>query len=396
MNTQTANKSAKPGRRWDIDWLRVLAVLLLFPFHTGMIFHPQWNWYIKNNQLSNALSYLLSFVHPWHMPLLFTLAGGATWFALRKRSGGQYAVERFKRLLIPFIFGLLVLIPPQSYYGLRNHSDYAESFQRFYPHFFKMIPEDMDGFFLGGFTFGHLWFISYLFVFSLVALPLFLLLKRETGERLIRRLAAFFTLPGTILLLAIPIYVMDRLIDFDPDPLYYITFFIYGYILMADARFGEAIDMHKGAALILGPVVLALALRLAGERPWPAGLPDWIEPIVDVYYNFGFASWFTILALLGYGRLFLSFSNRFLRYFGEASYPLYILHQTVIVVIGYYVLQWGTWAGLGVKFVTVLVVAFVATVVLYDLLVKRTNVTRFVFGMRTKKRPVEEKRLRLA
>ncbi len=383
-------------RRYDIDWLRVLAVLLLFPFHTGMIFHPRWNWYIKNDQLSSAVSYFLSFVHPWHMPLLFTLAGAASWFALRKRSGGQYAVERFKRLLIPFIFGLLVLIPPQSYYGLRNHSDYAESFLRYYPHFFKMIPEDMDGFFLGGFTFGHLWFIIYLFLFSLVALPLFLFLRSASGQKVVGWLAAFCSWPGTIFLLAIPIYVMDRLIDFDPDPLCYITFFIYGYILMADVRFGEAINRHKGVALVLGPVVLALVLRLAGERPWPAGLPAWIEPIVDVYYDSGFAGWFTMLALLGYGRLFLSFSNRFLRYFGEASYPLYILHQTVIVVIGFYVVQWGAWAGLGVKFVIVLVVAFVATVVLYDLLVKRTNVTRFLFGMRPKKRPVEEKRLRLA
>ena len=382
-----AAQPAKPARRYDIDWLRVLAVLLLFPFHTSMIFN-RWNWYIKNDQLSNAVAYFQSFVHPWHMPLLFLLAGAATWFALRFRSGGRYAIERFKRLLIPFIFGLLVLIPPQSYYGMRNHSDYAQSYLQYYPRFFQIFPQDMDGYFLGGFTFGHLWFIFYLFVFSLVALPLFLFLKRETGERLIRGLAAFFRLPGTIFLLAIPIYAMGRLVDFDPDPLYYVTFFVYGYLLMADARFGETIDRHKRVALILGPVMLALMLGLTGERPWPAFLPGWIQPIVDIYYDSGLAGWCTILALLGYGRQFLSFSNKFLEYFGEASYPIYILHQTVIVIIGFYVVQWN--ASVPVKFVMVLVAAFLATTLLYDLLVKRTTVTRFLFGMRPLRRKPPE------
>jgi len=294
----------------------------------------------------------------------------------------------------------LVLVAPQSYFGLRNHSDYAESFFQYYPRFFDFKLEDPAGYYLGGFTPGHLWFILYLFVLALVALPLFLFLKRESGGRLIHRLAAFFTRPGTIFLLAIPIYLMDRLLDMDPDPLYYITFFIYGYILMADTRFGEAIDRHKVVALILGPGVLAFVMRLTGEQPWPAGLPQWIEPMVDVYYDSGFAAWFIIIALLGYGKRYLNsppkrgLSAKFLGYFGEGSYPFYILHQTVIVAIGFYVVQWDASAKLGagasvlVKYVTIAVASFVTTTILYDLLVRRTNVTRFLFGMRPlKKKP---------
>jgi hypothetical protein len=100
MNTQTVNKSVKPERRYDVDWLRVLAVLLLFPYHTARIFDTFDNFYVKNDQLSQALTYIIAYANPWHMPLLFLLAGAATYFALRFRSGGQYALERFKRLLV--------------------------------------------------------------------------------------------------------------------------------------------------------------------------------------------------------------------------------------------------------------------------------------------------------
>ena len=382
MNSQAIDKPVKPERRWDIDWLRVLAVLLLFPFHTARIFDVWGTWYVKNDQLSDVLTYLVGYMNPWHMPLFFLLAGASTWFALRFRSGGRYAVERVKRLLIPFLFGLLVLVPPQTYFGLRNHSNYSESFLQYYPRFFEMIPADMDGYFLGGFTLAHLWFIIYLFIISLVALPLFLLLNRKSGQRLVGWLAAFCSLPGTIFLLAVPIIVMGSITDFNPDPFYYLTLFILGYILMADARFGEAIDRHKAIALFLGPVLFLVATYFS-VTSWPKGIPGWL---IRIYLG-GFATWFFIIALLGYGKKLLNFTNGFLKYAGEASYPGYILHQTVIVTIGFFVVQWG--AGVPVKYVTILAASFVATVAVYDLVVKRTNVTRFLFGMRPKKKRPE-------
>ena len=193
--TQTASttQQAKPQRRYDIDWLRVLAVLLLFPFHTARIFDTFGLWYVKNDTLSEALTYFIAFVHPWHMPLLFLLAGSSTWFALGFRSAGQYTKERFIRLLIPFIFGVLVIVPPQSYLGLLGHTGYSGSFFEWYPNFFSINTSDMDGYFLGGFTPAHLWFIAFLFIFSLLALPLFLYLRRrDSGKRLMGWLAAFF------------------------------------------------------------------------------------------------------------------------------------------------------------------------------------------------------------
>ena len=100
------------SRRYDLDWLRILAVLLLIPFHTARLFDFWEPNYVKNAELSAGLTYQIAFIGPWHMPLLFLLAGAATWYALDFRSDGDYVRERFKRLLVPLAFGVLVIVPP--------------------------------------------------------------------------------------------------------------------------------------------------------------------------------------------------------------------------------------------------------------------------------------------
>ena len=378
---QSDSNPIKPQRRYDIDWLRVLAVLLLFPFHTARIFDTHSNWYVKNALLSEALTYFIFYLHPWHMALLFLLAGASTWFALGFRSGGQYVKERFIRLLIPLIFGLLVIVPPQSYFGLLSHTGFSGTYLEWYPNYFSLNPADMDGYFLGGFALGHLWFILFLFLFSLLALPLFLFLRRhDFGKRLVGWLAAFCSYPGMIFLLAIPLYAVYRLIDFYPSPLYFITVFIYGFLLVADSRFEVAIDRHKAVALVLGPVLWLFVAYFQVFGGFPRVLPSWI---IDVYVN-GFAAWFFLIAILGYGRQFLNFTNRFLKYNAESSYPVYILHQTVIVIVGYYVAQWTL--GIAIKYAAILTIATGVTFIVYDLVVKRTNITRFLFGMRLLKK----------
>jgi peptidoglycan/LPS O-acetylase OafA/YrhL len=189
-----------------------------------------------------------------------------------------------------------------------------------------------------------------------------------------------------IFVFSIPLVLVTFFLDLDiagGDPLFYILFFVYGFILMADSRFGEAIDRHKAVSLVLGPLVWIVATYF-NVWGWPTRevIPGWF---LRIYFN-GLTPWFFMVALLGYGRQFLNFSNRFLKYAAGASYPLYILHQTAIVVIGFFVVQWD--ASVLVKFVTIVVASLVATAVVYDLLVKRINVLRFLFGMRPKKKPV--------
>jgi glucan biosynthesis protein C len=392
MNAQAVSKSAIPQRRWEIDWLRVLVVLMLVPYHTARIFDYD-PFYVKNDQLTTVFDYgLVRLGDAFAMKLLLLLAGAASWFALRRRSGGQYAKERFQRLLIPWIWGVLVLAPPNAYFAWRIHSDYAGSFFQFYPHFFEVSSEGVFLDFTGGFTMAHLWFIFILFILSLVALPLFLYLRRESGRRLIDGLAGFFSRPGLILLLAVPPAVFDWLFQLNPNPLFplviLLIFFAYGYILVADERFAEAIDRHRTVALVLGPI-LYIVLGIAQAI---TSLPGWLG---FVYYHCVFP-WSIIIALLGYGKRYLSFtdgsrlSDKFLIYYGESAYSFYLLHQPILSFIGFYVIQWRV--SILVKYVTIAVATFVATTVLYEVLVRRFNVMRFLFGMRLRKSIQKEAR----
>jgi peptidoglycan/LPS O-acetylase OafA/YrhL len=384
--TQT-EQSPRSIRRFDIDWLRTLVVLLLIPFHAGRLFDTHDPFYVQNEVLSEKLTFWWLFIgHALGMQLLFLLAGSTTWFALNFRSVKQYLKERFLRLILPFIFGVLVIVPVQPYFGMLANTDVEISFLEFYPHFFEM-PTTPEGY-TGGFTVAHLWFIIFLFMISLLCLPLFLYFRSGSGDRLVKRLADFFTPSGRIFLLAIPLIGLDRLIDYNwnsPSLLiffftFYLTFFIYGYLLMTDKRFGESIDRVKKIALIFGPVLFLVVRGIEAAVQFPTVLE---MLILHLFYR-GTFPWLTIIAVLGYGKRLLNFPNKFLLYFGEASYPTYILHQSVVVALGYYVVQWE--ANILVKYISITLATYMVTFMIYEVFIRHINPIRFLFGMRPKRK----------
>jgi len=371
-------------RRNDLDWVRILAVLLLIPFHTARIFDTHELFYVKNAELSTWLTNgVIVFLNPWHMPLLFLAAGASTWFAMKKRSGGQYLIERLKRLMVPFIFGTLVIVPPQMYFAQLHRSGTPISYLEYYPTFFQMRPVGMPDYTGIGFTWGHLWFILNLFVISLIALPIFLGLKTKTGQRMTAGLAGFFGRGPAILLLALPFpFVLYFLPEIDGKPFFmYLMVFAFGFLLMSDTRHQKALERNRWIALILGIACMSViyAVMRSGAR---------FEEATFEFILFGllrsFNIWFWLVAILGFGQKYLNIDNKLLRYARNAAYPFYVLHQTVIVVIGFYVVQWNT--DVLLKFSVIVGCSLVATIGLYDLIVRRTNVTRFLFGMKSKAR----------
>ena len=155
MDTQTPFQKE---RQYDIDWLRILLIISVFLFHIGMIFNT-WGWHIKNNVLVEQLDGVMAFLHYWRLPLLFLVSGVGTWLALGKRTSGQYVKERFRRLFIPFLAGIFILVPVQVYMEKAAQFD---SLLAFYPHMFDGVyPE-------GNFSWHHLWFILYLFTIALI------------------------------------------------------------------------------------------------------------------------------------------------------------------------------------------------------------------------------------
>jgi glucan biosynthesis protein C len=228
---------------------------------------------------------------------------------------------------------------------------------------------------------GHLWFLLHLLVYSLIALPLFLYFNRDSGLRWIRRIAGILMKPAVLFLLfpalLVPISKFPWVIA--GNPLFYITFFILGFIFMSNQRLMDQIDRHKLILLLLGVVPLVGLITMSATNSWPSNTPEWAGVIMDAYRN-AFVPWFFILALLAYGRRFLNFTNRFLKYFTEGVYPIYILHQTVLVAIALFVVQWSI--GAGAKYAIIVALSFAGTVLAYDILVRRSNITRFLFGMK--------------
>ena len=369
-----------------IDWLRVLAVLLLFPYHVTRVFNEE-AFYVKADEVSAALNVVLGFVSVWHMPLLFLLAGASTYFALRRRSSREYLGERFTRLGVPFLIGVFILlIPVQTWYGARFNSGYTESLWHYLASgdFLRWNIQE-GGDYFGGFGFGHLWFIFVLLLVAVIALPL--LANDGRGGRLLRGLSRRLARPAWWPLAALLIYAGEAV----PDPtgaltpFYYLVFFVLGYVAVCDPGFMQAAERYRLPALATGVVLAAVWVLTPGLRD---ALPDPSLQLAALNLLGALASWLVILGALGYGRRYLDRTSPALSYLGEASYPVYLLHQTVIVIAAYYVVDLA--AAEPLQWLTLLVVSVAGTFGLYEV-VRRTRVTRWAFGMKSARARVESK-----
>jgi len=378
--------TAKPARLYYLDWLRVLSIFAVFFFHNARFFDEFTDWVVRNDTTGIGPTIIVAFFNGWIMPFFFVLAGAGSYFALRFRSSGQFAGERTLRLLIPLIFGMFIIVVPQAYFGGVSHGEQLGGYNFFqlYGLYLQNLPE-LEWF--------HLWFLAYLFVFSLVALPIFLPFGKA-AKSVIARAAGVLVKPWTLLpVLVILIAVIDVLIlptgfwgnryTGGWNILSYIFFFILGYLLFSDTRLLEIVKRFRWYFLGAGIILSGLAFFF-------------VDQFVEAESYFGTASynlahlvrsmnsWAWMLAFIGVAARFLNFNNSFLGYASEAVLPFYVLHQTVIISIGFYIVQWDM--GVTSKYFIIAATSFIGIMAIYELLVRRINILRFLFGMRLKKK----------
>jgi len=363
-------------RSYDIDALRVILFGLLILYHVGMFFVP-WDFHIKNSVTYEWLTFPMVFLNLWRLPLLFVLSGMGTYFNISKRSGGGFAKERFVRLFIPLAVGILFIVPPQVYLERLDAGQFAGAFFEFYPSmaFVGVYPE-------GNFSWHHLWFLPYLLLFSLALMPVFLYLLKNPQTWIIRKTKSLVSSKFGIFLLAIPLvfwYVFLKprfpsthaLVGDWFNIINYCTLFFLGFLLMT---IKDDLSKNRRIYLIAGIVTFSMLLFMG------LGLGSFTgkREIADAFRAIN--AWAWILTMIGYAAAYLNKPNRKLSYANEAVYPFYILHQTVIILLGYYLKNVDV--GLAAKFSIMVIGTFGITWLIYEFGIRRYAWIRPLFGMK--------------
>ena len=373
------------SRLYYLDWLRVLGTLAVLVYHSSRFFN-MGDWHVKNAVWYPWVEVWNRFAVVWLMPLMFVISGASLFYVLGKGGGaGKFVKDRVLRLLVPLVVGNLTHASLQVYLERLTHGQFSGTYFQFLPHYFQGVYGITEG---GNFVVHgmHLWYLLYLFVFSLVLYPLLSWLKGR-GRGVLSRLGAGLSLPGAVFGLALPIMLLQAFVD-PSNPvmdigeagwpaILYLWLVVAGFLVFSDERAQAGVQRQRWLSLPLAVASTATYLVLSFQ---PAGLTFGTPQYAFALGLRGLAVWSWVLATLGFGRRYLNFGKPFLAYANEAVLPFYILHQTVLLGVGYFVVQWAIPDLL--KWVIILVVSFAVIMVLYEFLVRRYNVLRFLFGMK--------------
>ena len=372
-------------RLYYIDWLRVLAMLSIFFFHADRFF-DYYDWHVKNGEHNIISSIHISFFSQWMMPLFFILSGAAVFYSLKSRSSSTFLWERVKRILIPLtIVGYFITSPPQMYFERLTHNRFEGSFWDFIPAYFQGVDMFGGNFPWHGF---HLWYLVYLFVFSVMLLPLFKPRKNQKPS-ILSSLSYGFEGPWRLMSLVVPLVIINIFIDYNGlgfmrgtggwDLFSYLFILVYGYLFFCNEKILETLKRIRSISLILAIILSLTGLVIGfGIKPEISENTPILYLILTFIRCFRVLLW--IIAIIGFGEKYLNFNNRFLGYANEVVLPFYILHQFVLLLIGYWVVQWQINAL--IKYIVIVSLSFIVIMGLYDIIIKRFQVTRFLFGMK--------------
>jgi len=376
------------SRHFGVDWLRIGVFLLLIVYHTGMFFNTE-GWHAKSLNANDAMEPFMWLSSPWRLPLLFLISGIAIRFLSDKLGSGRFAADRAWRLFPVILFGMYVIVPPQSYSELRIAGLIEPGWWDFYRQY---AGEWAGPWALHTPTWNHLWYVVYLFVYCLLLAPLIPLLRRLADSAALQRvgLAAArngLGLAGLIILPLLP-FLLVRFTLADQFPTTHallddwanhansFTMVMFGYVLAKNDGLWRAIDRALPVAATLTAGLLAYLFWAYNNIEFAVSEPAllWIARIGRIVFM-----WSIILTLLGAARRWLDHDGPIRRYLTAAVFPWYILHQTLIVSVGFAIRD----AGFGVwtEFLIIEAATIVGCVIGFEVL-RRIPVLRLVMGMK--------------
>jgi glucans biosynthesis protein C len=342
------------NRRHDIDWLRVIAIGLLLIYHVAIAFQP---WGIMIGFITNKESWVplwipMSMLNVWRIPLLFFVSGMGVYFALQQRTWKQLIAERSKRILLPFVFGVFVVVPISVWLWQRyNGMDTSYSFHP-----------------------GHLWFLGNIFAYVLLLSPLFYYLRRNENGKLVQKMRALFATPLGLIPVVAVLIAEAMIIKPYPYEMYVMTlhgfflglfafFFGFCFVLAGDAFWNTIIKWRWIF------VVVALALYLIRINYWQMNVP---------YYFLVLESDCWIFAVFAFGKRYLNRPGNALTYLTKAAYPVYILHMIWLMVGSTLIFPLAL--AVPLKFVLLLLFTLTGCFASYEV-IRRMPGVRVLFGM---------------
>jgi surface polysaccharide O-acyltransferase-like enzyme len=386
-------------RRHDIDALRVLAFGFLILYHVAMLYVWDWDFHIKSSYQTEWLQWPMIFLNRWRMPLLFAISGIAIGLYQPERGPWRFAWLRSWRLLLPLLFGMFVVVPIQPWcQGLANGS-FDMGFGAFLLRYWQVRPWPAGSFdgWASGITWNHLWYLAYLWIYTLALLALLPLLRTRAGQRVLglltgRRGWALMVLPA-IPLLAYLFVLKPRFPEthalFGDWYLHaqYFTVFLYGYaIARADGLWQALADMRrKTLSVAMVSITVYLLLRAAGRYlpadRIPHAVPEWVWGVIS-HGSQTLYLWTALLAIFGWGHALLDRPFRWLPYTTEAVYPWYMLHQSLIIPIAFALIP--LHLGPVLEPALVLFGTVGGCLLLHEFVIRRSGVLRPLFGLKRK------------
>jgi peptidoglycan/LPS O-acetylase OafA/YrhL len=384
MDTKTVQ------RRFDLDWLRVFAILSVFVYHSTLFFNLG-DWHVKNAVTYASVQAFGGFLQIWMMPLVFLISGASIFYAMDKGGASTFFKDKALRLFVPILVAMFTYASLQVYLERVTHGQFSGSYFAFLPHYFEGVYLDVGS--EGNFAFHgmHMWYVMILFLYCIIFYPLFRWWK-GSGRGALDKLGGLLGSPWILwLALAFPILLLGLAIqgtdlEFGAGGwgfLYYIFFLLYGFVIVSHERLQANIKRMRWFHLILGLVFGVARVFMVANVANPA-----LQPFEGTFSGLlkVLSACCLLPAFLGFGMQHLTFTTPFLKYAGEAVMGFYILHQTILLVIGYFVVQWAV-PDLA-KWTIIFASSFVVIMAIYEFVVRRFRIMRFLFGMKMLASPV--------
>ncbi len=350
------------NRRYDIDWLRVIAIALLLIYHMALVFQP-WGkqiGFIQSEQTNAALWIPMALFNVWRIPLLFFVSGMGVCFALKRRDWKQLLLERSRRILLPLLFGSFFIVPIHNYL-----------FQAYYEQELAYT-----------FNVGHLWFLANICIYIIQNIG-FAFLEKNYDYAFFNIFRRLLKRPYFLYLSIIPFILEVEL----ANPQYFSTYvgnshgfligmlaFFFGFYFAAigDA-FWNAVDKIKTISLIT-----AFSLYLLRLFYFDLSAPLFLTSIESM-------NW--IFAIFGFGYKYLNRPSKMLSYLTQAVYPVYIIHMIFLFLAAFLILPLNF--PFELNLILICLITFTGSFVCYDLVIKRIGFLRPLFGLKGKHRQVK-------